>query len=149
MLIHKNEKGQSAIEFILTFAFSLGFVFLFVNLALNLTSGYLNHYVNFMASRTYLVQDSGINNEITVLNFAREEAQKTFDRYPISQFGIDAEFKVIKSGTRSGLYVGTTSQFEKPLSSMPLIGSAEDAILLSESFLGKEPTRLTLSLIHI
>ena len=147
-LVRKNpilghEDGQSAIEFILTFAFSLGFVFLFVNLALNLTAGYLNHYVNFMASRTYLTADTGVDNVDNTLNNAAGQARDVFDKYPLAAFGVDADFEVIRMGTRNGLYVGTTSTFSKPISSMSIVGSTEEATLLSESLIGKEPVRKT------
>ncbi len=138
-----REDGQSAIEFILTFAFSLGFVFLFVNLALNLTAGYLNHYVNFMASRAYLTADTGVDNVDNTLNNAAGQARAVFDKYPLTAFGIDAEFEVVPMGTRNGLFVGTTSTFSKPISSMSIVGSTEEATLLSESLIGKEPVRRT------
>ena len=54
----KNNKGQSTIEFILTFTAAVGFIFLFLKMALNYTDGYIVHHATFMASRAYLVGDA-------------------------------------------------------------------------------------------
>ncbi len=139
----KNEKGQSAIEFILTFAFALGLTFLFVNQALNLTSGYLNHYVNFMSSRAYLVHETGVDNVSTNTSASVEHATDVFNGYPMENFGITAEFEVITARKGSPLFSGTVSQFKKSLSSLPIVGGGEKALFYSESFLGKEPLRIT------
>lgn len=145
MHIHKNEEGQSAIEFVLTFAFALGITLLFVNQALNLTSGYLNHYVNFMSSRAYLVHETGIDNVTTNMNASVDQARDVFNGYPIQNFGIKAAFEVITLDKGSPLFSGTVSQFEKSLSSLPVVGGGEKALFYSESFLGKEPLRITCS----
>ncbi len=141
--ILRDEKGQSALEFILTFAFALGVTFLFINQSLNLTAGYLNHYVNFMASRAYLVHDAGNNVYENNINYARDRAQEVFRRFPLKELGIDADFQVVTRNEGSALFSGTTSTFKKSLSSLPIIGGGEKATLLSESFLGKEPLRFT------
>lgn len=143
MHILKNEEGQSAIEFILTFAFALGLTFLFVNQAINLTAGYLNHYVNFMASRAYLVHEVGVDNQATNINAASKAARDVFKSYPLEKFGIKAEFEILTSSQGSGLFSGTISKFKKQLSSIPVVGSGEKAQFYSESFLGKEPLRIT------
>jgi hypothetical protein len=145
MRTHNNEKGQSAIEFILTIAFALGVTFLFVNQALNLTEGYLAHYVNFMASRAYLVHDGGGIRKDNNLNLAAAKANEVYKSYPLENFGIKADFKVISSNDANGIFTGTVVQFEKPLSALPVVGGGEDAIFYSESFLGKEPMRITCS----
>ncbi len=145
--ILKNEDGQSAIEFILTFMFALGLVFVFLNQAINYTAGYLNHYVNFMAARTYLVADSGVNVSSTALNFAASAAEDKFNSYDLPSFGIastdGSSFEVITPIVGNGLFTGTVSQFTKRLSSLPVIGGGASAQFYSESFLGKEPTRIT------
>ena len=53
----KNNKGQSTIEFILTFTAAVGFIFLFLKMALNYTNGFMVHHATYMASRSYLVSD--------------------------------------------------------------------------------------------
>lgn len=147
MRILKNDDGQSAIEFILTFAFALGMVFIFLNQAINYTAGYINHYVNFMASRTYLVADSGVNVVATALNGATTAATDRFNSYDLESFGVAAtdgnSFQVITPSEGNGLFTGTVARFTKRLSSLPIIGGGAYAEFYSESFLGKEPTRMT------
>lgn len=139
--ILSNDDGQSAVEFILTFAFAIGVTFLFVNQTLNMTDGYLVHYANFMSSRTYLVQESGIDGTDQNLRVAEQEATGVFRSYPLERFGIQATFKVNSPDTFSTLFSGTIVEFSKKLSSTPFLGGGDSAIFYSESFLGKEPTR--------
>ena len=146
MHILNNDSGQVAIEFILTFVFALGVTFLFVSQALNMTEGYFVHYANYMASRTYLVHEVGSNDENSNFRAAEQEAKKTFDRYGLRNFGVNPTFEVETPagiGGSSVLFTGTTAYFEKDLSSFQVIGGGAKAKLLSESFLGKEPARIT------
>ena len=145
LAIHNNEKGQSAIEFILTFAFALGVTFLFVNLALNQTNGYVAHYVNFMAARSYLVHDVGSNNFQTNINQAKVEADKVFTDFKLETIGLDGVKEIITSEQGSGLFSGAIFKFERKLSSLPLVGGGATAQFYSEALLGKEPTRITCS----
>jgi len=139
--ILRNNKGQSAIEFILTFAFAIGVTFLFLNQAMNATEGYLVHYVNFMASRTYLVQETGVNAEDINFSEAANQATRTLNSYPLKSFGINATFKIHSPVDVDSLFAGTTLEFDKKLSSTPFLGGGDSAHLYSESFLGKEPLR--------
>lgn len=135
-----NEDGQSAIEFILTFIFAFGITFLFVNHTLNITGGYLAHYVNFMSARTYLTVEIGSDVFDTNSNYAAKKAQEVVDRFPLKDFGVDAKLEVFSYKDASALFAGTTLYFEQKVSLMPVIGGNQKAKLLSESFLGKEPT---------
>ena len=78
-----NQKGQSAIEFLVTFVFVIGFVFLFVRLVLNFGIGYLAHYATFMASRVYMSHDNGHGSVVTVVNSAKREALQEFKKYKL------------------------------------------------------------------
>lgn len=138
-----NENGQSAIEFILTFSFALGLTFLFVNQAINLTGGYFAHYVNFMAARTYFVHEVGIDVKETNISRAKQLAGEVFDSYPLKNFGVNADFKVISANENNAVFTGTVLSFEKALSSLPVVGGREKALFYSEAFLGKEPVRAT------
>lgn len=142
-----NENGQSAIEFILTFAFALGLTFIFISQAVNMTEGYLVHYANFMASRTYLVQErAGDNDADASFNFAGNRAREVFDSYSLGDFDIDAEFQFFKptpQGQNSAVFTGTTARFQKRISPLAFVGGTTEVTLLTESFLGKEPTRST------
>lgn len=139
--ILNNEDGQSAIEFILTFSFCIGLTFLFLNQALNVTEGYLVHYVNYMSARTYLTHDSGNDVKVNNLNQAKAKAQEVFNRFPINRDGLD--FRVLDSSEGTGLFNGTIIQFERRMSTLPVVGGSDQALFYSESFLGKEPFRIT------
>lgn len=143
-LIH-SEKGQSMIEFILTLSFSLGIIFLFTTLATNLTSGYLVHYVTFNASRTYLSYDGSFGTPENSIGPARGKAIEVFNRYGLDKIGIPSSgFTILPPGPSAqgnALMVGATTRFEKPISNFKVVGGSEKAVFLSESLLGKEPTR--------
>ena len=53
----KNEKGQSVIEFLMSFTLVVGLLMFFFKMALGYTNGYMVHYATFMASRAYLTND--------------------------------------------------------------------------------------------
>jgi len=151
-----NERGQSTIEFILTFMFGLGVVFLFVNISVNYSVGYLVHYSTFMASRTYLTVESHTVDQGSSHSIASQEASKTFMRFGMSTLGIstgsilnggsaDKGFHInnFSSVTTSqdALFVGAYTVFERPLSFFNSIGGQTITKFVSESYLGKEPVR--------
>ncbi len=138
-----NQSGQASIEFILTFAFGIGMSLLFVSLAINMTRGYLVHYANFMASRTFLSYDSGSTNTVEAsLASAGNRARDTFNKYPLASFDIQATFKVNVPIENSQAMSGSTAIFSERTTPLNLVGGTNEATLLSESFLGKEPVRL-------
>jgi uncharacterized protein (UPF0333 family) len=148
--LKNNQSGQVMIEFILVLVFALGITFIFVHMSMNYTIGYLNHYATFMSSRTFLTVDSGSNNAAGSWATARNQAIKTFQKYQLSQFGVpninqsNVKMHVDVGGEQNSmLFVGVTSLFEKKLSSFQAVGGSEKAKFLSESFLGKEPVRVT------
>jgi len=140
--IHRNDEGQSLVEFVLVIAFALGITFLFVSQTFNVTRGYLLHYVNYMGSRIYLVKDRG---SITVAqNY--QEAEGTVRSYwqefdLAGQFNINAECEFHNYLSGNGLFTGTTCAIEESISLFPIIGGGDKAKLVTESFLGKEPVR--------
>jgi hypothetical protein len=140
-----NEQGQSTIEFIFTFVFTLAIVFLFAAQGYNFATGYLVHYATFMSSRSYLTADAmggSVNEE------NETSAETTFNRYKLNLLDIPASsFKIRKytqdrSQSGNGMYVGAYTVFERPFSYLGLIGGDTKIKLMSESYLGKEPTRL-------
>lgn len=144
--ILKDEEGQAAIEFILVFAFALGITFLFIHMALNFTVGYLAHYANFMASRTYLTYDASSNNPSSNFTAARNKAEKTLQQYHLDAFEVPLDtFKVwqTQDNAPNAAFVGTTLNFSKVLSPLKMVGGKEKALFVTESFLGKEPLRIT------
>ena len=151
-----NQLGQSTIEFILTFMFGLGIVFLFVNVSVNYSIGYLVHYATFMASRTYLTVEADGNTPQASEQIASEAALATFKRFKIESIGVEASgvlpggssqngFHINSFSTASSpadaLYVGAYTVFERPLSFFQSIAGNTKLKLVSESYLGKEPVR--------
>jgi len=154
--MRKNQQGQSTIEFIMTFMFGLGVVFLFVNVAVNYSVGYLVHYATFMASRTYLTVDSGAGNATLSENLARTQSLETFRRFQMSALGVESG-SVLAGGSddpgfhinsyssvtsnEQALFVGAYTVFDRPLSSFRFVVGTTQAKMVSESYLGKEPVR--------
>lgn len=141
-----NDKGQSTIEFILTFAFAIGISFLFVAHALNMTTGFMTHYATFMSGRAYMAYDATSQDAASNYNSAKRVAKKVFNIYRVDRFGVKtSSFKVNKSnpvGGNSALFTGVSAQFEKRLTPYKLVGGSKKAVMLSEGFLGKEPLKI-------
>ncbi|MBT3981307.1 MAG: hypothetical protein HOE90_08130 [Bacteriovoracaceae bacterium] len=146
-MITKNNRqsGQSLIEFLMIFSLSFGFIFLYIQLATNAGTGYLVHYATFMASRTFLSQDNGSNTNQSAESYAEREAKAVIDKFQLSAFGISSPSNKIKINTTSDVsifeYVGAYFTYETRLSIFSTVGGSSSAELISESFLGKEPTR--------
>ncbi len=152
----RNELGQSTIEFIFTFAFGLSIILMIFNAAMNYTTGYIVHYATFMASRTYLVADTfqGSNTSGDPLGSlggtsgegAIEKAKGVFSAYNLGIFKINASNFTVNSVTMNGasdaMTVGTRTIFEQPIDIVGKVAGQSKLQLVSESFLGKEPTRL-------
>lgn len=136
-----NQKGQSTIEFILSFAFSVSLLFLLLRLALNYTEGYMIHYANFMASRAYLTYENNSNNPLGGEGGAATLAETVLNKiYPI----FDGEFSVMSPRQDSGhrnVFVGTRADFSRRFSVPMIVGTADELNLVSESFLGRIPNK--------
>ena len=142
----KNQDGQSTIEFIFAFAFGVSLVLVVFNSSMNHISGYLAHYATFMASRTYLVQDSNLGNfdEGASLNGSVANATEVFNSYNLSFFNIpNSAFSINPAnGDITNYYkVGAKTSFEKDIDILGKVMGQKKINLISESFLGKEPTR--------
>lgn len=143
-----NERGQSTIEFIFTFVFGVSLVLMIFNSAMNYTTGYLVHYATFMASRVYLTHDSNIGtigNSSASLSRGEELARKTFQNYSLGIFKVpDSAFKINQAGDiqpEEYLTVGGYTSFDVTIDALGKIAGQSKLELVSESFLGKEPTR--------
>lgn len=148
MEIRNDESGQSTIEFILTFAFGVSFIFVIFNSAMNYATGYIVHYATFMASRTYYTSDShvgDIGNSAPSLNGAEAKAREVFNNYNLSIFKVDSSnFKVNPAGStgpESYLTVGGHTSFDLSIDVVGKIAGEQKLELVSEAFLGKEITR--------
>jgi hypothetical protein len=143
-----DQKGQSTIEFIFTFAFGVSIILLIFNSAINQTTGYMVHYATFMASRTYLTADKHIGAfgaTQAALGGAEQKAQAVFNKYNLPFLGVKKlVFKINApdSGNPANyLTVGATAQFEQSMDVVGKLAGQKKLELVSESFLGKEPTR--------
>lgn len=143
-----SEDGQSTIEFIFTFSFAVTLIFLIFNSAMNYTSGYIVHYANFMASRTYLTYEKYTGNygqSDLVISDGVQAATEVFNKYNLQVFNLkNLEFKVnTPDGDNSHyLTVGTYVLFEQKIDPMARITGQKILEKVSESFLGKEPSRV-------
>lgn len=143
-----DQKGQSTIEFILTFAFGVSFILVIFNSAMNYATGYLVHYATFMASRAYYTSDSHIGvigNSGPSLAGAENKAKEVFNNYNLGIFNIkNLAFNINPAGntdTSTYLTVGAYTTFELNLDIMGRVAGQKKLELVSESFLGKEVTR--------
>ncbi len=146
MLIHSKNKGQSTIEFIVTFVFAIGFTFSFFKIASIYTNGYLVHYATYMAGRAYMVFDNNSNNPAGSDNGASLLAKKVFEGFKLGGLlgGTINELQLNDpeslNNYSNNLYVGAWFDFSQVLPT-PALGSGRELELRSESFLGREPTR--------
>lgn len=143
-----NQDGQSTIEFIFTFIFGVSIILMIFNSAMNYTTGYLVHYATFMASRVYLTADKNIGsigNVSPSLSGSEEKARETFQNYSLGIFKIpDSGFNINQAGNipiENYLTVGAYTVFDIPIDALGKVAGQGKLELVSESFLGKEPTR--------
>lgn len=144
--IQINSKGQSTIEFLSTFIFVFGLMFMFIRLALNATNGYLVHYATFMSSRAFLVADINSNQPDGSDGYATQIANNVFASFKVPGYIAGAKNKISARTVQDGgnkLFVGTIYSFEQKLSNSDIIGGKTPMKMTSESFLGREPTRAT------
>jgi hypothetical protein len=138
----KNQKGQSTIEFILTFTVTVGFIFLFLQMAINYTNGYLIHHATYMASRSYLTSDAERLELAEADTNAFNLARATFKRYMPAILKADfSKFQVNGPSMDKKAFVGAYFDFTQ-IFSLGFIGGKEEMFFRSESFLGREPTRV-------
>jgi hypothetical protein len=143
----KNDRGQSTIEFIITFAFGVSLILMVFFSALGHVKGYLLHYATFMASRTYLVAESysgTISQTESWTQVAEQKSRETFSQYmldaaidPDPQFYINAP----TGNASEALTVGAFSLLSLRIDALGKVAGQTKLELSSESYLGKEPTR--------
>jgi len=141
-----NQSGQSTIEFIFTFAFGVSIILIVFTTAINYATGYLVHYATFMASRVYLTSDVHSGTISSPRGGRTEAAEDTYKKYMLSVFNVpDSGFKINEaSGNMSGgeyLTVGARTIFDLKMDVVGKVTGQSKLELVSESFIGKEPTR--------
>jgi hypothetical protein len=143
-MVNKKNKGQSTIEFIMTFTMVFAFFFLFLKMALNYTDGYLVHYATFIASRAYLTVDN--DNQTTDAGagdgIALRYARKVFDtaRVPLFITGFNSAPEANDPSKSFQVYTGIYTNYSTAFA-LGIVGGQEKMDLRSESFLGREPGR--------
>ena len=149
MVLVTKRRGQSTVEFLMVFVFSIGILVAFIQLAINLTGGYFVHYATYMAARTFLVYDTARSNDIVgdYGQSAPDKAREVFSLYQVKSFGVrdsKSELKFNYHDDNSQLdyfFTGAYYYYTQPMSIFSYFGGGVDSEMYSESFLGKEPTR--------
>lgn len=139
----KNEMGQSTIEFIVVFVIMFGFMFVYLKIALNFARGYMVHYATFQAARAYLVYDRNSNSDSNTDSIAATRAKLVFKRYMNFNQG-DPEFKNPPGdGSSRRAFVGAVMNYQEKFSFGFPFASLAPMDMVSEAYLGREPTRQT------
>jgi hypothetical protein len=149
-----KQAGQSTLEFLLVFIFALGFLFTFAQLSLNAGLGYLLHYTVYMSSRSYLVYDDNNNNpgatDFNAEDYVLRRVLGETSGLGISVFGLplskireDVVFNRPEDSGKNWIYTGVALRTKKRMSPLPIVGGGLETDFVSESFLGREPTRGT------
>lgn len=138
----ENNKGQMTLEFILAFVFGLGILFMFINMTINAGAGYLAHYATFMASRAYLVfENVSLNDTEVGTDLIVNKALDDFGMKVVNLDDDEREVTINSPGTSLYEYSGVVVKFKKKFAPFAFMGGTEDVNFISESFLGREPTR--------
>ncbi len=141
-----NEKGQSTIEFIMTFTAAVGFIFLFLKMAMNFTDGYMVHHATYMAARSYLVDDQDRDAVEDGDSRAFAKAREVFTKYLPENFVTGVSSSSLQENnpdpvnTKFQAFVGVWIRFTQKFT-LGFIGGTETMTMTSEAFLGREPTR--------
>ena len=145
-----NQIGQSTIEFLFCFIFAVSFILLVFNTSINYVSGYVTHYATCMASRVLLTQSSFMSEwgPGNTISNAEQVATQAFQKYSLSAFGVpNSSFKLSDAAYRDSvqageyLLIGTITKFDKKMDIIGRITGQTKLELISESYLGREPTR--------
>ncbi len=119
---------------------------LIFNTAINHARGYLVHYATFMASRVYLTADNNlVTPSLSYRGEAAQRAKQAFGQYQLGLFSIPEESFQLNEGPQSdpgrALAVGGVTTFQLDIDVLGRLAGQKKLELVSESFLGKEPTR--------
>ena len=122
---------------------------MFVQMALNSASGFVMQYANFMMARSYLVyDDNNINvgaTDTAAEEFALEDVLSSIQLgeagRAMLQLADRTEFIVAGDPDRKYEYVGFVSKVKKRFSMLSVLAGPVEAEMISEAFLGREPTK--------
>ena len=140
----EKEVGQSTIEFLVSFSVIFTILLTFVRIAFNATNGFYAHYAVFNASRAYLVSDENNNSVQNGDSSAFEKAKEVYDRFKVEYLigGTRPELMVNNPGSFANKpFIGNYITFKMDFGVSSMIGGKGPITLISESFLGREPSR--------
>lgn len=142
----RNNLGQSTLEFIMTFTVAVGFIFLFLKMAMNYTDGYMVHHATYMSARAYLVTDDNRASVNEGDDRAFRKAQEVFRSYLPNNLVPTVNYANLKENspdpgkTKFYAFVGIWIEYSQRFS-LGFVGGKGSLRLISEAFLGREPTR--------
>lgn len=138
-----NEKGQSSVEFIISFIMVVGFVFMYVQIALNFTNGYLVHYSTFMSSRAFMVYEGNSNTAAGSDSGALGVADDVWKELNIESIITGPSFvrtENMPGAVANNVFVGLITTYQDRFSIFSAVGTTDKIEFKSESFLGRETT---------
>ena len=142
-----QDVGQSTIEFIFSFSFVILILMLCVRVSISMVNGFLVQFAVFQASRAYLVEDTNSNTESTWDSAARDAANRVFKSYMNGKVS-PIELKFNDAGAGGDIkpaFIGPYYEYkQEQFTTSDLMGGGgpdKKLNLISESFLGKEPTK--------
>ncbi|TNF01294.1 MAG: hypothetical protein EP326_04715 [Deltaproteobacteria bacterium] len=139
----EREEGQSTIEFIVVFVLMFGFMFVYLKIALNFARGYMTHYATFQAARAFLVYDRNSTSDTNTDTMAATRAKEVFKRYMKHNQGDPTFNNPPSDDTAARLYVGAIMKYQEKFSFGFPFASLDPMEMISEAFLGREPTKQT------
>ena len=133
----KTCSGQSTIEFLITFGFTLLLIFVLLKISLNVTNGYLVHYATYAASRAFLVADNFANSPEGNDGLADTQAEKVFKQIVAGNTVTMTTQKI--SVAQKSVFVGVRAEFTQKLAFSDVIGGKQPVTFVSESYIGRSP----------
>ncbi|MBC7715275.1 MAG: hypothetical protein H7177_18155 [Rhizobacter sp.] len=139
-----NNKGQSTLEFIMTFTTAVGFIFLFLKMAMNYTDGFMVHHATYMAGRAYMVSDENRDSLEEGDSLAMKKAREVFTSYLPEGLVKDVTATMLQENNpgvvKFQAFIGVYIKYEEKFS-LGFLGGKFPIRMTSEAFLGREPTR--------
>ena len=135
----KKCTGQSTIEFLITFGFTLILLFVLVKISLNVTNGFLVHYATFAASRTFLVVDIFSDSPGGSDDEAGNQARDVFKKI-VAGNTVTVTPQNIDSVANRSVFLGVRAQFIQKLAFSNVNGGKKPVTFVSESYIGRTPT---------
>lgn len=159
-----KESGQSLVEFALSIFLVFGLLFFFIQLSLTLSWGNYVQYATYMSARAYLSGGTSKGDQLqrakdVLVRMVKRGVVSNEDRFPMIAQGIEGEDDTVKGASIGGgpgfdpgnydlswmqgvRYTFRSRLFVLPIGrpGTPPNASSGQAVLTSESWLGRDPT---------